>query len=89
MRRRHWIAIPLMSLGALMVVWGSKPMGAASLVLAMFLGVPVLSSVHHAEVLAHKFGEPLGSLVLAVAVTAIEVALIVALTLGGGEWSRC
>jgi Ca2+/H+ antiporter len=31
--------------------------------------------VHHAEVVAHKVGEPYGSLVLAVAVTIIEVAL--------------
>ncbi|WP_435416730.1 ionic transporter y4hA [Parerythrobacter aurantius] len=39
----------------------------------------VLSAVHHAEVIAHKVGEPFGTLVLAVAVTVIEVALIVSL----------
>ena len=33
----------------------------------------------HAEVVAHRVGEPFGSLVLAVAVTVIEVALIVTL----------
>ena len=84
MRQQHWIAIPLLSLAALAVAWGTKPMGAAALLLALFLGAAVLSSVHHAEVLAHRFGEPFGSLILAVAVTAIEVALIVTLTLGGG-----
>jgi Ca2+:H+ antiporter len=40
--------------------------------------------VHHAEVVAHRVGEPYGSLVLAVAVTVIEVALIVTLMLAGG-----
>ena len=48
------------------------------------LGAAVLSAVHHAEVVAHKVGEPFGSLVLAVAVTVIEVALIVTLMISGG-----
>jgi Ca2+:H+ antiporter len=37
----------------------------------------VFAAVYHAEVVAHRVGEPLGTLVLAVAVTIIEVALIV------------
>jgi Ca2+:H+ antiporter len=45
----------------------------------------VLAGVHHAEVVAHKVGEPYGTLVLAFAVTVIEVALIVSLMLAGGE----
>ncbi|MBI4806697.1 MAG: ionic transporter y4hA [Desulfovibrio sp.] len=44
----------------------------------------VLAGVHHAEVVAHKVGEPFGTLVLAIAVTVIEVALIVSLMLAGG-----
>jgi Ca2+:H+ antiporter len=40
--------------------------------------------VHHAEVVAHRVGEPFGTLVLAVAVTVIEVALIVSVMLSGG-----
>jgi Ca2+:H+ antiporter len=47
----------------------------------------VLSAVHHAEVVAHRVGEPFGTLVLALAVTIIEVALIVSLMLTGGEGS--
>ena len=43
----------------------------------------VLAAVHHAEVVAHRVGEPYGSLVLAVAVTVIEVALIVTLMVSG------
>ncbi|WP_075321683.1 calcium:proton antiporter [Histophilus somni] len=39
----------------------------------------VFAAVHYAEVIAHKVGEPFGTLVLAIAVTVIEVALIVIL----------
>ncbi len=45
----------------------------------------VIAAVHHAEVIAHKVGEPFGTIVLALAVTAIEVALIVTMMLAGGE----
>uniref|UniRef100_UPI0011200A78 calcium:proton antiporter n=1 Tax=Mycobacterium tuberculosis TaxID=1773 RepID=UPI0011200A78 len=45
----------------------------------------VLAAVNHAEVVAARVGEPFGSLVLAVAVTTIEVALIVALMVSGGD----
>ena len=44
----------------------------------------VLAAVHHAEVVAHRVGEPFGTLILAVAVTVIEVALIVSMMLAGG-----
>ena len=44
----------------------------------------VIAAVHHAEVVAHRVGEPFGTLVLAVAVTVIEVALIVSVMLSGG-----
>ena len=52
--------------------------------LALGLMGGVLAAVHHAEVVAHKVGEPFGTLVLAVAVTLIEVALIVSLMISGG-----
>src|SRR6476660_3940104 len=45
----------------------------------------VMVAVHHAEVVAHRLGEPLGTLVLALAVTAIETALILSMMLAGGE----
>jgi Ca2+:H+ antiporter len=44
----------------------------------------VIAAVHHAEVVAHRVGEPLGTLVLALAVTAIETALILSMMLAGG-----
>ena len=53
-------------------------------VAAALLGGTVFAAVHHAEVVAARVGEPFGSLVLAVAVTVIEVALILSLILSGG-----
>lgn len=47
----------------------------------------VMAAVHHAEVVAHKVGEPFGTLVLAIAVTVIEVSLIVSLMIAGGDAS--
>ena len=44
----------------------------------------VMAAVHHAEVVAHRMGEPFGTLVLALAVTVIEVALILSMMLAGG-----
>jgi len=44
----------------------------------------VLAAVHHAELCAHKLGEPYGTLLLAVSITVIEVALIISLMLTGG-----
>ena len=45
----------------------------------------VLAAVYHAEVVAHRVGEPFGTLILAVAITVIEVSLIVSLMLAGGS----
>lgn len=41
----------------------------------------VFAAVHHAEVVAHRVGEPFGTLVLAVAVAVIETALIISITI--------
>jgi len=54
--------------------------GAGGLIAAAAGGLliaTVFAAVYHAEVVAHRTGEPFGTLVLAVAVTVIEVALIV------------
>jgi Ca2+:H+ antiporter len=45
----------------------------------------VFAAVYHAEVVAYRIGEPFGTLVLAVAVTVIEVALIVSVMLGAAD----
>ncbi len=69
----------------LFVVKALTPIGGPFLVVfALVLGGAVFAAVHHAEVVAHRLGEPFGTLVLAVAVTVIEVALIVSVMLTGG-----
>lgn len=62
------------------------PRGAAivTLAAAALIGA-VVAAVHHAEVVAHRVGEPFGTLVLALAVTAIEVSLIVSVMIAGGS----
>lgn len=55
---------------------------------ALLLGAAVFAAVHHAEVVALKVGEPMGSIVLALAVTVIEVALILSIMLSGAEGSE-
>jgi Ca2+:H+ antiporter len=63
----------------LALTWGHNPPGIVLALVGAFLAGAVLAAVHHAEVVAHRVGESFGSLVLAVAVTVIEVALIVTL----------
>lgn len=53
------------------------------LLLCLGLLGAVIAAVHHAEVIALKVGEPFGTLVLALSVTTIEVALIVSMMLSG------
>ena len=54
-------------------------------ILAAVAGIALLgtvfAAVYHAEVVAHRVGEPFGTLVLALAVTVIETALIVSVML--------
>jgi Ca2+:H+ antiporter len=83
--------LPLWTIAAPILAWllfGGTLFGLGgaylALVAAGLIG-GVLSAVHHAEVVAHRVGEPFGTLVLAVAVTVIEVALIVSLMLAGGS----
>ena len=56
---------------------------AVVMVCSLALIATVFASVHHAEVVAHRVGEPFGTLVLAIAVTVIEVGLVVSIMLGG------
>ncbi|MEX0172368.1 calcium:proton antiporter [Streptomyces sp. LMG1-1-1.1] len=83
---RQWTTWgPVVAGLVLVAAWGRDLPGFAVGLIALCLLVAVLAAVHHAEVIAHRVGEPYGSLVLAVAVTVIEVGLIVALMVGGGE----
>jgi Ca2+:H+ antiporter len=78
-------AVPAVAALVMAVTFGSKPGTPVLAVAALLLAGAVLAAVHHAEVVAHRVGEPFGSLVLAVAVTVIEVALIVTLMVSGGD----
>src|SRR6478735_2061547 len=68
------VAALVLSVGLLLILLCS-----AALIGAVFV------AVHHAEVVAHRVGEPFGTLVLALAVTAIEAALILSMMMAGGE----
>jgi len=82
---RWTVFVPLLAVVVLGLVWGRALAGPVVAVVAVLLGGAVLAAVHHAEVVAHRVGEPFGSLLLAVAVTVIEVALIVTLMASGGS----
>lgn len=66
----------------LRLVFGDSLATSAGAAAALIVGVFV--AVHHAEVVAHRVGEPFGTLVLAASVTVIEVALIVSVMAGSG-----
>lgn len=81
----HHSLIPVL---ALAVLSGASHLeillpSASTALLSLALMLAVLSAVHHAEVVAHRTGEPMGTLVLALAVTVIEVALILSFMLVG------
>jgi Ca2+:H+ antiporter len=88
-RRPRWpVAVPLLAVVVLVATWNRSLPGVVVALVALLLAGAVLAAVHHAEVVALRVGEPFGSLVLAVAVTVIEVGLIVTLMAGGGPGSR-
>jgi Ca2+:H+ antiporter len=80
------IAAPIFA-GLVLLAAGLGVEGGGLIVAFISLGVAgsVFAAVHHAEAIAHRVGEPYGTLVLALAVTLIEVALIVSLMTAGGE----
>jgi len=79
-----WL-LPVLALGALLMalVAGMGPW--LALLCGIALGGAVFAAVHHAEVVAHRVGEPFGTLVLALAVTAIESSLILSMMIAGGQ----
>ena len=78
------LVVPIAACVMLVAIWG-RPLGwllLSSVVVALLASVMI--AVHHAEVIALRVGEPFGTLVLALAVTVIEVSLIVSLMMSGG-----
>ncbi len=77
-----WPVLALVVLGVHTTLSPGVPFAAAE---AFALIATVFAAVYHAEVVAHRVGEPFGTLVLALAVTIIEVALIVSMMITGGS----
>jgi Ca2+:H+ antiporter len=76
--------VPVLAVVVLIAAWGRNLPAVAEIAVVAMLAGSVLAAVHHAEVVAHRAGEPFGSLILAVAVTVIEVGLIITLMVSGG-----
>lgn len=84
-RVRYWNAfIPLLAGMGLLYALSYPPSGLGLVAVGLTLLAAVMVAVHHAEVVALRVGEPFGTLVLALAVTAIESSLLVALMMSGG-----
>jgi len=80
-----WTLVPPVSLALFIGAFaiGVSPVVAAICTVGL-IGA-VLVAVHHAEVVAHRVGEPFGTLILALAVTVIEASLVLSMMLAGGE----
>ena len=84
----HAIIVPLAACGLLASGMGESSSALFLALVTLTLIGTVLVAVYHAEIIAHRIGEPLGTLVLALAVTVIEVSLIISMMLSGGEEAR-
>lgn len=84
----HWtIIVPL--LAALFYLFGFLNDSVFSNIAgAILLFTTVLAAVHHAEVIAHKVGEPFGTIILAICITILEVGLIISFMLSGSEGTQ-
>ncbi len=91
--RKHlsWRVVPAVGLAVALAVSALHGQGTSTALVAavlpavelVVLMATVFASVHHADVIAHRTGEPYGTLVLTVAVTVIELALILSIMLAG------
>ena len=78
------LGVPLVACLVLAATWGRSLGWMLITLVTIALMTAVVVGVHHAEVVAHRVGEPFGTLILALAVTVIELALIVSMMLSGG-----
>lgn len=83
----HVTLLPALGIAAWLMI-GKVGLGMLALVLAAVLLGNVIAAVYHAEVVALRMGEPYGTLVLALAVTVIEVGLIISIMLSGKPPAR-
>src|SRR3954453_10259979 len=82
----HWTwLVPVLALGSFVIALAVGVGPWLAILCGVALGGGVFVAVHHAEVVAHRVGEPFGTLGLALAVTAIEAALILSMMVAGGK----
>ena len=87
----HWpitlaeYGIPILAIGFLSLASAMPASWGYITAAAIVLLLTVLVTVHHAEIVALRAGEPFGTMVLALAVTIIEVALIVSIMMSGSH----
>lgn len=74
-----YLAGPIVSAIAVAAFWNNKPDSTGVALISIILIGAVLTAVHHAEVIAAYVGRTLGAIILALAVTVIEVGLIVSI----------
>ncbi len=75
------LVTPAVALLIAIALYGASALPAA-LAMGAALLAAVMAAVYHAEVLAARLGEPFGAVLLALAVTVIELGLIVSIMLG-------
>lgn len=78
-------AWPLAGLAVMAATFAMGGSGPIAVLAGLALIATVFAAVYHAEVIAERIGEPYGTLVLAVAITVIEVALIVSIMAGAPD----
>ena len=82
----HWTwLVPVLAFGSFVIALAVGVGPWLALLCGAALAGAVFVAVHHAEVVAHRIGEPFGTLVLALAVTAIETALLLSMMVAGGQ----
>lgn len=81
----HWTIIFPLIAGIFYLFFFKETSVFLNIVAGLLLISSVLSAVHHAEVVAHRVGEPFGTIILALCITILEVAIIISLMVAGGE----
>lgn len=84
--KEYTLLFPIAAL-VILIVWGATPSFAVTVIVNLVALAAILVSafnvVRHADVLAHRLGEPFGSLILSLSVVILEVSLISALMATG------
>ncbi|HEY0895730.1 MAG TPA: ionic transporter y4hA, partial [Sphingobacteriaceae bacterium] len=83
-RLLQWTTVIPILACVLYLFGGIESSGWLQILASILLVFSVMSAVHHSEVIAHRVGEPYGTIILAVSITVIEVSIIVSLMMSEG-----